>query len=121
MSVCKRDGASLFQQWLSDGATIFHQHKPLSWRQFVACFGLAPRLVEKVWSLLCQKYPSRPFASKHLLWTLYFLKIGMKSWDSLALALSTSHVTLRKYLFLVVSHLKQALPDVCLFLLTINV
>lgn len=101
-------------QWLKVGATLFHHTKPLAWRQFVSCFGLAVKLVDKVWILVCKKYPSRPFASKHLLWTLYFLKLGMKSWDNLALVLSTSHVTLRKYLGLVICHLNQALPPVCL-------
>jgi hypothetical protein len=55
----------------------------------------------------------KAFPAQAPLWCLYFLKQGESSWENLATILHTNHVTVHKYIALMVVYLKQALPPVC--------
>jgi hypothetical protein len=85
-------------------------------RTFRAHFGIPSAAVSFLWRLMILSPLDNYFSSDHLFWTLYFLKCGCTSWETILSRFNVSDErTFTKWLWYTLNLIDDVLPDVSKF------
>ncbi len=96
--------------WLAIASSVLCRKKRISQFLFKKCFKICPTLVDIVFKRIIKIYPCQ---SRHLLWTLHYLKTTTASDEEIAIFLHTSKKSLVKHVIITLQKLIRVLPNVC--------
>ena len=100
--------------WFTEAAKAFSS-KPYNERKFTACFGASSLFVNQIWTHCRIGMKSEKLQPKHLLWTLYWMKVYPTEDVAMVTFSIGSRNTLVRKLNLTFGVLDKYLPEVHIF------